>query len=115
MNDLISKSGRVVEQCFGYACGWLVLSEDFDGLLAIGSDDGYRLWIDDQLFAQKVVFRSAGADQETYPLTLAKGTHRLLLKVHNDLGSHGFYLRLLDKETKQPFRDYHVRIVKPGN
>ena len=98
------------EQCYAYAICYINLAKDFEGLLSIGSDDGYRIMIDKKLFAEKVVFRSSAPDQEKYPLKLSKGEHRILLKVHNDIGGHGFYLRLLKKSGK-PFKDYKIKIV----
>ncbi len=100
INDLLVKPGQIVEQCFGYAACYLNVPADMDATLAIGSDDGYKIWLDEKIVAEKIVFRGAGQDQEKYPVKLAKGKHRLLVKVHNDIGGHGIFLRFLDKKDK---------------
>jgi len=110
LNNMIVKSGQVVEQCFGYACAYLDVPHDLDASLAVGSDDGYKIWIDDQLVADLVVFRGAAVDQEKHPVKLTKGRHRLLVKVHNDIAGHDLFLRFLDADDK-PITDYVVRLT----
>ncbi|NLX06993.1 MAG: hypothetical protein GXY33_17790, partial [Phycisphaerae bacterium] len=96
--------------CFGYACAYLDVPHDLDASLAVGSDDGYKIWIDDQLVADLVVFRGAAVDQEKHPVKLTKGRHRLLVKVHNDIAGHDLFLRFLDADDK-PITDYVVRLT----
>ncbi len=110
VNDLIVKPGRIVEQSFGYAACYLDVPADVEAILAVGSDDGYKIWLDEKVIAENIVFRSPVPDQEKYPVKLTKGKHRLLIKVHNDIGGHGLFLRFLDKNGK-PVTQYTVRLV----
>ncbi len=109
-NSLLVKSGRIVEQCFGYAACYIDTAADIDGVISIGSDDGYKIWIDDKVVGEKVVFRGANPDQETIPVQIAKGRHRILIKIHNDIGGHELYFRFLDKAGK-PVTDYTVHLA----
>jgi hypothetical protein len=109
-NDVLFDSRVLTEQCIGYAACYIHLPEDLYGFVSVGSDDGYRLWIDETLIADHPVFRPAKADQEKYPVRLSKGKHRILVKVHNDIGEHGMYLRLLDRHGK-PVTNYTVKII----
>lgn len=112
-NDLLVDPGQTVEQCFGYALCYLNIPRDFSGVLCIGSDDGYRIWVGNQEFAHKVAYRQAKPDQESYPIRLTRGLHRVLIKVHNDIGGHSLYLRLKDGQG-MPITDYTVQLL-PGD
>lgn len=101
---------RTVENCYGYAICYLSLKNDFKGVLSIGSDDGYKIMIDKKLIAQKVVYRGAVPDQEKYPVELTAGEHRIMVRVHNDINDHGFFLRFLNPDGT-PFIGYTVKIV----
>ena len=102
---------KLVESCYGYAFSTLVLSKPFKGTVSIGSDDGYRIWLDSKQLCEKVAYRSAVPDSEEYPLSLQPGEHHLMIRLHNDIGGHGFYLRLLDN-AKKPFTDYSIKLVE---
>jgi len=99
-----------IENCYGYAICYVTLKNRFEGQLAIGSDDGYKVMIGDKTVAQKIIYRGAGKDQEKYPVAIPSGTHRILVRVHNDINGHGFWFRLLEKDGK-PFTDYSIKIV----
>jgi len=109
-NDLIVKPGRIVEQSFGYAACYIDVPTDLDATLSIGSDDGYKLWIDEKIIAENITFRGAAQDQEKYPVKLTKGKHRLLVKVHNDIGGQGLFVRFLDKQG-QPITNMAVKLA----
>lgn len=109
-NDVLFDSKVLTEQCIGYAACYIDLPEEVDGTLAVGSDDGYRIWIDDTVVAEHIAFRGAATDQEKYPVRLTKGKHRILVKIHNDLGGHGVYLRLLDRDGK-PITGYTIKLI----
>ena len=100
----------IIENCYGYAVCYITLEKPFQGLMGIGSDDGYKVMIGDKVIAQKIIYRSAGTDQEKYPVSIPAGTHRILVRVHNDINGHGFRLRFLNRDGS-PFLNYTVRIV----
>jgi hypothetical protein len=109
-NNILYDREQIVEQSFGYAACYLDLPTDIKGFISIGSDDGYKIWIDDKVAAENVVFRGAIPDQERYPVNVAKGKHRILVKLHNDIVDHEFYFRFLDKNEK-PIQSYTVHLT----
>ncbi|MHC4505986.1 MAG: HzsA-related protein, partial [Planctomycetota bacterium] len=57
----------------------------------LGSDDGIAVWLNDKRILFKDVSRGVGPDQENATLGLRAGENRLLMKVQNGGGGHGFY------------------------
>ncbi len=68
--------------------------------LALGSDDGLKVWLDGALVLDRDVQRPVGPDQELLPLWLEPGEHTLLLKVVNAGGGFAFYFRVAGEETQ---------------
>lgn len=72
--------------------------------LALGSDDGLRVWVNGETVLDQRVRRAAAADQEQLELALTPGENRLLLKVSNADGPTGFYFRLLNADVPENIR-----------
>jgi hypothetical protein len=89
------------ENIAAYAFCWVEVDQDVDAQVRVGSDDGYKLWIDGQLVKAVHEHRGAEQDQETHKVKLAKGKHPLLLKVDTDWGQFAFYLRVLGSDGKK--------------
>ena len=68
--------------------------------LVFGSDDGIRLWLNGQLLYTLNILRSADPNQNTQDLTLQPGWNRLLVKVSQETGDWGFYMRLQSPDGK---------------
>lgn len=90
------------EDVLAYAACWLECGEDIQVKLKVGSDDGYKLWLDHNLIGLQHVYRAAYQDQETYPVNLSKGTHIILIKVDQDYGAFEFLLRVVTPDNKKP-------------
>ncbi len=58
--------------------------------VALGSDDGYRLFLDGAEVSSRQVDRGLAADQDQLELALPAGTHTLVLEVVNTGGQAGF-------------------------
>ena len=56
-----------------------------------GSDDGLVVWLNGRQLLSEDVARGPAPDQNRLTLPLAAGENRLLLKVYNRTGNHGFY------------------------
>jgi hypothetical protein len=84
----------------GYAATMLVSDKEQDVRISIGSDDGYKMYLNHQLIKANRVYRGAEKDQEKIDAHLVKGKNLLLLKIDQDIGGYGFYLRVLDKADK---------------
>ncbi len=68
----------------------------------LGSDDGLRVWLNDQLVYEKNIDRPLSAASDFVELKLHKGDNRLLIKIANHLKRTGFYfsLYMLDQRDR---------------
>lgn len=64
--------------------------------VALGSDDGVAVWLNGQRIWTHDVPRGAAPDQDHLQLKLQPGENRLLMKIFNRGGGHGFYFELGD-------------------
>jgi hypothetical protein len=88
------------EDILCYAACWLDCDSDKDVEIRVGSDDGYKLWIDNKLIAEQNVYRAMEMDQETYKVKLNKGMNLILIKVTQDWGEYGFMMRVVGADGK---------------
>jgi len=84
---------------FVYAYALAELKADQAGtmMLAVGSDDGVKVWLNGKLVHENWVPRGINKDEDLVPLHLVKGSNQVLLKVQDMEGGWGFMVRLLDK------------------
>jgi len=69
-----------------------------DALMLVGSDDGVRLWLNEELIHTNPAYRGAYPDQDRIPVSLKKGWNSLLIKVLQGGGGWGYYVRFVDPE-----------------
>ena len=67
-----------------------------DAFVGIGSDDGFKLWVNGQFLGGENASRSLGIDTNRYPVKLRAGRNLVLLKVVQGGGPSGWSLRLSD-------------------
>lgn len=60
----------------------------------LGTDDGFKLWLNGALVYEINAKRSLAPDMERVRLNLAKGENKLLLKVVNGTSRYGFYFKV---------------------
>ena len=89
------------EDVLTYSACWLKADADKNVEIRIGSDDGYKLWLNNKLVGSEHVYRGAEMDQEIYPVKLNKGMNLILLKVDQDWGEYEFMLRVVDSDGKK--------------
>ncbi|HDI12993.1 MAG TPA: hypothetical protein ENF64_02640, partial [Hadesarchaea archaeon] len=66
--------------------------------LRVGSDDGIKVWVNNELVHSNHVARAAGEDQDLIEnVLLNPGSNKVLVKVTNISGGWGFYLRFTDQ------------------
>ncbi|MCB9878627.1 MAG: PSD1 domain-containing protein [Planctomycetes bacterium] len=70
--------------------------------LAIGSDDGFRVFVDGALVGENRVDRPAAVDQDRVAVELAPGPHLVVLKVVNTGGAGGFALGHAPRDGELP-------------
>ncbi len=91
---------RPNDQACAYATTWIRVEAPVQAVARVSSDEGFRLWLDGRLVAERDVRRDASLDQDVVPLPLGAGWHRLVMKVGDLSGSWGFRLRLTDREGR---------------
>ena len=69
---------------------------------SLGSDDGCELWLNGQKLLSHDVPRGPAPDQDRVTLKLKPGENRLLFKIHNNGGGHGFYFRIGQLDSRSP-------------
>ncbi|MDI6845596.1 MAG: DUF2961 domain-containing protein [Candidatus Saccharicenans sp.] len=84
------------EQAIAYSLTYLYSPEDREVVLLLGSDDGVRLWVNDQLVHTNPVYRGAYPDQDRVKVSLKAGWNKVLIKVLQGAGGWGYYLRIPD-------------------
>jgi hypothetical protein len=88
------------EKILVYCACWLDSDADKEVEVRVGSDDGYKLWINHQLISEQHVYRAMEMDQETHKVKLNKGKNLLLIKVDQDTGEYQFMLRVVGADGK---------------
>ena len=68
--------------------------------VALGSDDGYRLFLDGVEVSSRQVDRAVAEDQDQVELTLAAGAHTLVFEIVNTGGQAGFTWKPARRETE---------------
>jgi hypothetical protein len=66
--------------------------------VALGSDDGFRLYLDGKEVAKRAVDRALAADQDRVSFEVPAGQHTLVFKVVNTGGDGGFYWKSARRE-----------------
>ena len=96
-----------------YAACWVRCPDRRQVLLATGSDDGIKVWINRKLVLAKRAHREAitGEDQER--VDLGPGWNELLVKIDNKFGSWAFYLELRDLVSGKPPRGLEFQAAPP--
>ncbi|MFA3783301.1 glycoside hydrolase family 172 protein [Melioribacteraceae bacterium 4301-Me] len=74
--------------------------------LLFSSDDGSKVFLNDEMIFRFLKINIAQPDQFKIPLHLKKGWNKLLLKIENNLGGYGFYARILDLDNTLVFSPF---------
>jgi hypothetical protein len=78
----------------GYAWTEFESPVEADAWLGFGSDDGVRIWHNNELVCDQWIRRMSVLDDNVVPLHLKKGVNRLLIKIQNATGEWSFICRL---------------------
>ena len=82
---------------YAYALAEIKASAPTNVMLAVGSDDGIKVWHNGKLVHDNWIPRGVNKDDDLVPLKLVKGSNQILLKVQDMEGGWGFAARMLDK------------------
>ncbi len=67
--------------------------------MLIGSDDGAKVFLNNEQMYRFLAVRIAAPDQDSIQLPLKKGWNKLLIKAENNFGGYAFYARIIDIEN----------------
>ena len=67
----------------------------------LGSDDGIKVWFNDDLILEHNIDRAAAPNQEVVDLNLHKGKNKFLLKVNNNGGPAAFYFSPVEVDPNE--------------
>jgi hypothetical protein len=97
----------------GYAVCWVHSDKPRKLLLAVGSDDGIKVWIDRRVVLDRKLGRPAmpGEDRELFDLKA--GWSEILVKVDNLGGTWGFFFELRDPHTNQMAQGLKYSVQSP--
>jgi dienelactone hydrolase len=87
--------GRPTTNVVAYGYATVNAEEAGEALLAVGSDDGVRIWLNGDLVHDHLVARGVRPDEDLVAVTLKEGGNSLLVKVEQGGGGWGFILRVL--------------------
>ncbi len=96
-----------------YAAAYVWSPGDMDALALSGSDDEETLWVNGEKVFSFDQPRMATADQDRTPIKLRSGWNGLLVKVCQEGGQWGFFLRLTDPDGK-PLRGLWTALKPEG-
>ena len=74
--------------------------------IALGSDDGIKVWLNGKLVHENKVSRGAAPNQDKATLKLETGENRLLVKVANFGGAAGVYFQRGDADARKEALDF---------
>ncbi|MCQ2391014.1 MAG: hypothetical protein MJ240_06300 [Kiritimatiellae bacterium] len=87
----------------------VVSPDEREALLAVGSDDGEKTWLNGQLATAKDGrSRSCVPDSEMVPVRLSKGENLLVVKITQGGGGNGHAIRFLAPGDEKPMTDLKV-------
>jgi cysteine-rich repeat protein len=96
-----------------YTAVYLRSTSTRDLTLALGPDDGARVWLNGVVVLDIDGCQGTTADQFTAPVTLLSGWNRMLVKVRDQGGAWGNYVRFLDAGS--PVTDIEVSLGPDGS
>ncbi len=84
---------RPNREAVAYALTWLEAPAETRVALGVGTSGAFRLWVNGEKVASENRYNLPRPDQARVAVRLRKGLNRVLLKVCQDTGPLGFYLR----------------------
>jgi len=85
----------------------VVCPDDRQVKLGIGSDDGYKVFLNGKMVGELAESRGSSPDQEVYPVQLQKGNNILTMKLFQNIGGWNCYVHFLD-QTGKPVTDIKI-------
>jgi len=96
-----------------YAATWIHSPVEQDVTMAIGPDDGARVWLNGEVHIDIAGCQGTNVDQFTAEVTLLEGWNRVLAKVRDHGGGWGMFFRFLDL-SGSPLAGYELSLQDGG-
>ena len=87
----------LARQCFGPRA-LAVLHCFQDGVVLLGHDDGCKVWLNEQMVHENRAHVAAAPETHQVKVKLKKGVNKVLLKINNGDGPHGFYFAVVAEQ-----------------
>lgn len=87
---------RQTTDVVAYACTYIKRAQAGRAFLAVGSDDGIKIWLNGELVHEKLEQRGVQKDQDIVEVPFREGDNTLLIKVEQGGGGWGFVLRVVE-------------------
>ena len=106
--------GSEKEQAVGYAVTSITADAEMKDLeLEIGSDDGFKIWLNGKEIGKGTEGRALDKDQNRFEkITLKKGENVLVFKVTNGIQAWSGCARFVDKDDKPVTKGLKVELKK---
>ena len=109
---LDGRFGEIRDWLAVFAACWVNSPSDRNVHLCVGSDDGYKLYLNHEFLGGFTGSRAAARDQNVHPARLRPGLNLVLMKITDRIGSHAFCLRITDVRSR-PYDDLRALVSHP--
>ena len=89
-----------------YAYAEVESPDDREVKMTLGSNDGAKVWVNNEVVYNRHVPRNAVADQEMLTVKFKKGINKILVKIENLGASWGLYLRVVNTNNELQIRQF---------
>lgn len=110
--DFLPPYGHVDPPREVYQAVYVYSATERDVTLALGPDDGVRAWLNGAVVMDEPGCQGTVIDYFTAPVTLLAGWNRLVIKVYDQYGGWGNYVRFLD--GADPVTDLELSLDPAG-
>ena len=86
------------ERSIAYGLVYVFSPDNRAAQILLGSDDGVRVWLNDDLVHTNPAYRGAYPDQDKVDVRLKKGWNKVLVKILQGGGGWGYYFRFVDPD-----------------
>ena len=114
LGERFKQGGKIPEHVLAYLACYLKFDEEKTAIVSIGSNDGFKLWINGEFIEGRHVFRGASVDDDLMLVRFRTGVNLMLLKITQDVGGWEAVARLMDKGYK-PLADVSELVIPAGD
>lgn len=93
-----------------YAVAYVISPAEREGQLRLGSDDGFRVWLNGVELGEGEDCRGVSRDQNNFDVTVQAGTNVVLMQTRSNSGGFGHAIRFTDAEGA-PFTDLELKLT----